>query len=73
MNIFRDIEFVFRLFVKYPGSSLLGIIVLGLGLGVSITMFALVNGILWSSPPFDDGDEYCGHRRRSTTVIGWFV
>lgn len=50
MSILRDIKFVFRLFLKYPGSSLLGVLVLGLGLGMSITMFAMVNGVLWSTP-----------------------
>ena len=55
MNIFRDIKFIARLFIKYPGSSLLGIGVLGLGLGLSITAFSLVNGIVWSSPAVEDG------------------
>lgn len=57
MNIFRDIKFVARLFIKYPGSSLLGIVVLGLGLGLSITAFALINGIVWSSPGVKDGQR----------------
>ena len=57
MSILRDTKFVFRLFLKNSGSSLLGVTVLGLGLGMSITIFALVNGILWSSPKVTDGEN----------------
>ena len=58
MRIYRDIKFVLRIFVKHPGSSLLGIAVLGVGLGMSLTIFALTSGVLFSSPDIQDGQDF---------------
>ena len=57
MNLISDIKFVIRLFIKYPSSSLMGIALLGLGLSMSITMFSLVRGILWSSPQVGNSER----------------
>ena len=53
-NICNDIKFALRLFVKQSGSSVLGILILGVGFGVSIIFYALVNGVLNSDPPFSN-------------------
>ena len=70
MEIIRDIKFIFRLFIKYRGSSVLGIVVLGLGLGMSITMFSLIKGVMWSAPQVADGKsmvllKWANDRRRA--------
>lgn len=49
MNLFSDIHFALRLLIKNPGSSAMAILVMAVGTGVAITMFAFVNGVLWSS------------------------
>ena len=49
MNLLSDIRFALRLLVKNPGSSAMAILVMAVGTGVAITMFAFVNGVLWSS------------------------
>ena len=48
--MFGNLKFTLRLFVKQIGSSLMGVFVLAAGLALAICMFALANGILWSSP-----------------------
>ena len=57
INFHSDIYFVLRLFFKQWGSSALGILILGLGFGVSITMYALVNGVLHTDPPFSNSND----------------
>ena len=51
---------------------MLGIVVLGVGLGMSLTMFALVNGVVWTSPNIEDGKELVcinwGGVNSSTTI-----
>ena len=44
-----DVKFSYQLFFKTPGTTLLSLLVLSLGVGISLSMFTLVNGILWSS------------------------
>ncbi|MBK1877562.1 ABC transporter permease [Pelagicoccus mobilis] len=48
MKFFSNIRFAFRLLAKNPGSTLLAIVVMATGTGVAITMFAFINGVLWS-------------------------
>ncbi|MBK1877561.1 ABC transporter permease [Pelagicoccus mobilis] len=52
MSFFTNIRFAFRLLAKNPGSTIMAIVVMATGTGVAITMFAFVNGVLWSSPDF---------------------
>ena len=54
IDINRDILFVLRLFIKQPASSLIGILILGIGFGISIMIYTLVNGVLNSNPPFSN-------------------
>ncbi|EDY81728.1 efflux ABC transporter, permease protein [Verrucomicrobiia bacterium DG1235] len=55
MSLLTDLRFAFRLFLKNPGSSAMAIFVVAVGTSVAITMFAFVNGILWS--PLDLNEE----------------
>ncbi len=55
MSLLTDLRFAFRLFLKNPGSSAMAIFVVAIGTSVAITMFAFVNGILWS--PLDLNEE----------------
>ena len=73
MNILRDIRFVFRLLIKYPGSSALAIMVLGFGLAASITIFTLINGIFWSSPNIGDGRHLVSIEWRNDKRIPAFI
>ena len=50
MNFWSNIKFTARLFVNNLSTSVMAVLVLAAGIGISVTMFALVNGFLWSSP-----------------------
>src|SRR5258708_15510708 len=49
-----DIRSGFRLLLKSPTLSLVAILTLGLGIGLSTTVFSVVNGALFKGLPFPD-------------------
>ena len=56
-QLFTDIRSGVRMLVKYPTLSLVSILTLGLGIGLSTTVFCVVNGGLFKGLPFPDGDR----------------
>jgi len=55
--ILRDIRYGFRSLVKTPGLSLIAILALSLGIGLTATMFSIIYGALMKGLPFPDGDR----------------
>jgi putative ABC transport system permease protein len=56
--IFKDIRSaVMTLFRSYPGTSLLIVLTLALGVGSTIAMFALINGILLNPLPYPESQQ----------------
>ena len=56
-HLFTDIRSGFRMLVKYPTLSTVAILTLGIGLGLSTTVFCVVNGGLFKGLPFRDADR----------------
>jgi predicted permease len=56
-QLFNDFRSGLRMLVKYPTLSLVSILTLGLGIGLSTTVFCVVNGGLFKGLPFPDGDR----------------
>jgi len=56
-QLLTDIRSGVRMLIKYPTLSLVAIVTLGLGLGLSTTVFCVVNGGLFKGLPFPDGDR----------------
>ena len=55
MNIlWQDIRFGMRMIFKNPGTSLLAMLALAIGIGANSTVFNMVNSMLLSPLPFDD-------------------
>jgi predicted permease len=52
-----DIRSGIRVLVRYPMLSLVAILTLGLGIGLSTTVFCIVNGGLFKGLPFQDADR----------------
>jgi putative ABC transport system permease protein len=52
-----DVRSGIRMLVKYPMLSFVSILTLGLGLGLSTTVFSVVNGALFKGLPFQDSDR----------------
>jgi putative ABC transport system permease protein len=56
-HLLTDIRSGIRMLVKYPTLSTVAILTLGLGLGLSTTVFCVVNGGLFKGLPFPDADR----------------
>ena len=56
-QLITDIRSGVRMLVKYPTLSLVAVLTLGLGIGLSTTVFSVVNGGLFKGLPFPDADR----------------
>jgi len=56
-HLLGDIRSGVRMLVKYPTLSLVAIVTLGLGIGLSTTVFCVVNGGMFKGLPFKDADR----------------
>jgi predicted permease len=56
-QLFTDIRSGIRMLFKYPTLSTVAVLTLGLGIGLSTTVFCVVNGGLFKGLPFPDGDR----------------
>ena len=56
-ELFTDLRSGVRMLFKYPTLSLGAILTLGLGIGLSTTVFCVVNGGLFKGLPFPDADR----------------
>jgi predicted permease len=55
--LISDIRSGVRMLVRYPTLSLVAVLTLGLGIGLSTTVFCVVNGGLFKGLPFPDADQ----------------
>jgi putative ABC transport system permease protein len=55
--LLADIRSGVRMLLKYPVLSLVAVLTLGLGIGLSTTVFCVVNGGLFKGLPFPDADR----------------
>jgi putative ABC transport system permease protein len=56
-QLITDLRSGVRMLFKYPTLSLVSVLTLGLGIGLSTTVFCVVNGGLFKGLPFKDGDR----------------
>ena len=56
-QLLTDLRSGVRMLVKYPTLSIVAIVTLGLGIGLSTTVFCVVNGGLFKGLPFPDADR----------------
>ncbi|MEW6321920.1 MAG: ABC transporter permease [Acidobacteriota bacterium] len=52
-----DLRLAMRVLGRQPGTSLLAVVALALGIGLTTTMFSIVNGAILRGLPFEDGDR----------------
>ena len=52
-----DFRYGFRMLVKRPGTSLLAVVALGLGIGLTTTMFSIVQGAFLRGLPFEESER----------------
>jgi putative ABC transport system permease protein len=56
-QIVTDIRSGLRMLIKYPTLSIVAIVTLGLGVGLSTTVFSIINGGLFKGLPFPHADR----------------
>ena len=56
-QLITDVRSGVRMLVKYPTLSIVAVVTLGLGIGLSTTVFCVVNGGLFKGLPFPDADR----------------
>ncbi|MDP9323824.1 MAG: ABC transporter permease, partial [Acidobacteriota bacterium] len=56
-QLFTDLRSGVRMLVKYPMLSIVAVLTLGLGIGLSTTVFCVVNGGLFKGLPFPDANR----------------
>lgn len=64
-SLWQDLRFGLRKLLKTPGSTLVIVLTLALGIGASTTIFSVVHGVLLSPLPYVDGGELLRLRQRA--------
>gem|GEM_PF-1593376 len=57
LNLIRDLRYTSRSISSTKGSSILVVVIMAFGIGVSMTMYSFVKGILWNDIGFADEDR----------------
>jgi predicted permease len=69
MGFFKDLRHSTRIVARSPGFSAIAIIALALGIGLTATMFSIVNAALYKGLPFPDSDRIV-HLERTNPSAG---
>jgi predicted permease len=56
-NLLSDIRYAVRRLIRTPGTAAIAVIAIALGIGLTATMFSIVNGVILRGLPFDEPHE----------------
>jgi putative ABC transport system permease protein len=56
-KLWQDLRFGFRMLIKHPALSIIAILTFGLGIGLTTTVFSVVNGAMFKGLPFEEADR----------------
>jgi len=70
-NLLRDIQFAVRQFARKPGFACVALLVLALGMGTSVAIFAFVDAALLKPLPYAHPDRIMSVSESDTELPGW--
>jgi macrolide transport system ATP-binding/permease protein len=70
-NLLRDIKFALRQFVRNPGFAVVAILVLALGIGASVAIFAFVDAALLEPLPYANPNQLMSVSESSVEAPRW--
>ena len=56
-GFFKDVRYGVRMLIKSPVLSLIAILAFSLGIGLTTTVFSIVNGAMYKGLPFEEADR----------------
>ena len=56
-GFFKDVRYGVRMLIASPVLSLIAIVAFALGIGLTTTVFSIVNGAMYKGLPFPEGDR----------------
>lgn len=56
-TLFRELRYAFRLLRKDPGSSLVAVLAMALGIGLTATMYSVLGGVFLRGLPFEESED----------------
>ena len=69
-SLFQDFAYCTRLQLRSPGISLIAILVAALGIGLTTTIFTVINGVVLRGLPYEEGDRLM-HIGNDNREEGW--
>ncbi|WP_263416056.1 ABC transporter permease [Terriglobus albidus] len=70
-NLVRDIQFAIRQLTRNPGFAVVAFLVLALGVGASVAIFAFVDAALLEPLPYASPDRLMSVSESDTSLPGW--
>ncbi len=69
-SLLKDFRFAARMLVKQPGLAFIAIVTFSLGIGLTTTVFSIVNGALYKGLPFEESERIAWvHRNKPSENI----
>jgi len=56
-GFFKDVRYGVRMLIGSPAISLIAVVAFALGIGLTTTVFSIVNGAMYKGLPFEEGDR----------------
>ncbi len=53
----RELRYAYRMLIKNPGSSAVAVVAMALGIGLTVSMYAIIDGVFLAGLPFEESER----------------